>query len=142
MTRSELGVPAWRVTIRRRELGVHRPRTGPRRPAPTRHRRRELDRLYTTQGHTPARGRRYPPPAPWCGAGWWTPGSPPRHAPAGSTGNGWTRCCCGSCTKTGGGGPAHRAHLDSTVNTVLRTLDDHGIPLRRGGLPPRHVDRG
>jgi hypothetical protein len=39
-------------------------------------------------------------------------------------------------------GSWHTAHLDSTVNTVLRTLHDHGIPLRRGGLPPRHVDRG
>ena len=28
--------------------------------------------------------------------------------------------------------PQIAAHLDSTVKTVLRTLHDHGIPVRRG----------
>ena len=30
------------------------------------------------------------------------------------------------------------AHQDVTVNLVLRTLHDHGVPVRRGGPPPRH----
>ena len=29
------------------------------------------------------------------------------------------------------------AHQDVTVNLVLRTLHDHGVPVRRGGPPPR-----
>ena len=30
------------------------------------------------------------------------------------------------------------AHQDVTVKLVLRTLHDHGVPVRRGGPPPRH----
>ena len=30
------------------------------------------------------------------------------------------------------------AHQDVTVNLVLRTLHDHGVPVRHGGPPPRH----
>jgi hypothetical protein len=35
--------------------------------------------------------------------------------------------------------PQIAAHLDGTVKTVLRTLHDHGIPVRRGGPPPRRT---
>jgi hypothetical protein len=31
------------------------------------------------------------------------------------------------------------AHQDVTVKLVLRTLHDHGVPVRRGGPPPRHA---
>ena len=38
--------------------------------------------------------------------------------------------------------PQIAAHLDSSVNTVLRTLHDHGIPVRRGsGHSPWHRPR-
>ena len=79
------------------------------------------------------------------GQGWWRIRcGPPRSVWVGGrswTGSGWTRCCRGSCTRTGGGAPRRspRTWTAPSSQTVLRTLHDHGIPVRRGGPPPRRT---
>jgi len=102
---SRCGVPAWRVTKRRRELGVHRPVSTvvrawltdagiPVKPRTSREHRKHLDPVLIAELYQERE---------WSSA-------------------------------------QIAAHQDVTVNLVLRTLHDHGVPVRHGGPPPRHPD--
>ena len=83
------------------------------------------------------------PAAPLAAArpGWWRIRcGQPRSVWVGGrswTGSGWTGAAAGAGPDRRWSSPQIAAHLDSTVKTVLRTLHDHGIPVRRGGPPPR-----
>ena len=79
------------------------------------------------------------------GQGWWRIRcGPPRSVWVGGrswTGSGWTRCCRGSCTRTGGGAPRRSPRTWTAPSSQNGAADphDHGIPVRRGGPPPRRT---
>ena len=89
------GVPAWRVTMRRRELGVHRPTASAAAPGPpVMPPAADLHRWYVIEGRTLEQIARHASHLP---------GHRPRHGcrppgfrsnpePAGSTASTWTRC--------------------------------------------------
>lgn len=129
-------VPTWRITQRRRELGIRRPPAAPSRtargvlPAPE-----TLRRLYLEEQQTLAQiGRTYRTAAPKVRAALDAAGIPvrPRTSRASRTDldpdllrklyqhRQWTT-------------PHIAAHLHTTVALVLRTLHDHNIPVRAGG---------
>ena len=88
-----------------------------------------------------SRGRSTPQ-RQWSGGGWrWLRSRFSREHP-GSTASSWTRSWSPSCTKSGEWGAAEiAASLDVGLQLVLRTLHDHGVPVRRGGSPPRTPSR-
>ena len=88
-----------------------------------------------------SRGRSTPQ-RQWSGGGWrWLRSRSSREHP-GSTASSWTRSWSPSCTKSGEWGAAEiAASLDVGLQLVLRTLHDHGVPVRRGGSPPRTPSR-
>jgi len=137
---AELGVPAWRVTMRRRELGIRRPagrpphKTPPDPPAPD-----VLARLYIDEGHTLEDiAHRHHTSSPVVRTWLNDAGIPvqPRTAREHRKhldptliaelyqDREWTS-------------PEIAAHQNTTVNQILRTLHDHDIPVRRGGPPAR-----
>ena len=135
---TQYSVPSWRVTRRRRELGVHRPASPPPHPdPPVMPPAKDLHRWYVTEGRTLEQIAHH-------------------HHTARDTVRAWLQTA---------GIPIqprtsreHRKHLDpellrdlyqdrewsatmiaaeldTSIQQVLRTLHEHGIPVRRGGAP-------
>lgn len=130
------GVPPYRVRLRLRELGIQRPTVNPPRPPPAvPPPRAELARLYCEQGRTLEQIAR-------------------AHHTSSPVVRGWLLAAGVAVRERTS--RSHRkdldigilrtlyvdrewsaadvaAELDSTLQLVLRTLHDHGIPVRRGG---------
>jgi len=139
---ARFGVPAWRVTMRRRELDVHRP------PAPPPHSEppvmpavEDLHRWYVTEGRTLEQIAQ-------------------QHHTARDTVRTWLQTAGISVQpRTSREQRKHldpvllrelyldrewsateiAADLDTTVHLVLRTLHEHGIAVRKGGPPPKRA---
>ena len=131
-------VPAWRVTMRRRELGVHRPPAPPPHPEPpVMPPPAILHRWYVTEGRTLEQIAR-------------------QHHTAKDTVRTWLQTAGVSVQPRTS--REHRRHLDpkllhdlyltrewsateiaaeldTSIQLVLRSLHEYGIPVRRGGAP-------
>lgn len=129
-------VPAWRVTMRRRELGVHRPSASPPHPEPpVMPPPAALHRWYVTEGRTLEHIAR-------------------QHHTTRDLVRTWLQAAGVSVQPRTS--REHRKHLDpkllrdlyltrewsaheiaaeldTSIHQVLRTLHEHGIPVRRGG---------
>ena len=134
------GVPAHRVTMRRRELQVRRPPALPPHPTPpTAPASDDLERWYVTEGRTLAQIARH-------------------HHTTRATVRTWLEAADVSVQPRTSrehrkqldpdllrdrylnrewSAAAIAAELDTSVHLVLRTLHEHGIPVRRGGPPRR-----
>ncbi len=133
------GVPAWRVTMRRRELDVHRPPAPPPHPEPpVMPPAEDLHRWYVTDRRTLEQIAR-------------------QHHTTRDTVRTWLQTAGVSVQpRTSREQRKHldpkllrdwylvrewsaaqvAAELDTTVHLVLRTLHEHGIPVRKGGPHP------
>src|SRR5450759_5110892 len=134
------GVPTWRVTTRRRELGVTRP------PVPPPHREpppappaAELRRLYLDERlPTAAIGARYDTDPKTARRWLRAAGIPVRPRTAREHRHTLDITELRELYQ-------HRqwtvaeiaAHLDSTIQLILRALHDAGVPVRRSGIRPR-----
>lgn len=136
---SRYGVPAYRVLMRRRELGVHRPPAPPPHPEPpVMPPAEDLHRWHVTEGRTLEQIAR-------------------QHHTTRDTVRRWLQTAGVSVQpRTSKEQRKHldpvllrelyldrewsateiAADLDTTVHLVLRTLHEHGIPVRKGGPPP------
>lgn len=136
---SGFGVPVWRVTRRRRELGVWRlpvppPHPPPVPPPPA----AELRRLYTEQGRPIAViAGRYRTASPKVRRWLQDAGIPVRPRTARADRTVLDRARLVELYSDRQWTAAQVAvELDSTVQAVLRGLHDHGIAVRRGGSRP------
>jgi transposase/lambda repressor-like predicted transcriptional regulator len=132
-------VPTWRVTQRRRELGVHRPRAPmPRRPTPPAPSPAELQRLYVDDGRTLEQIARANHTSKPVVRKWLEDAQiPVQPRTSREHRKQLDPVLVAELYQEREWSAAEiAAHLDVGVQLVLRTLHDHGVPVRPGGPPP------
>ena len=130
-----------RVRKRRRELGVHRPVGTPPRPAPPDAPPADvLHRWYVDEGRTLEQiARRQHTSKGVVGAWLSDAGIPAKPRTSREHRKHLDPVLIAELYQEREWSSAQiAAHQDVTVKLVLRTLHDHGVPVRRGGPPPRH----
>jgi hypothetical protein len=137
-------VPTWRVTQRRRELGVHRPRPPmPLRPFPVAPSPVELRRLYVDVGRTLEQIARENHTSKPVVRTWLEDAQIPIQPRTSREHRKQLDAVLVAelYQEREWSAAEVAANLDVGIQLVLRTLHDHGVPVRRGGPPSRARSR-
>jgi len=140
----QYGVPTWRVTQARRGLGVHRPRAPmPRRTIPAAPVPVELRRLYIDDGRTLEQIARQHHTSKEVVRTWLEDAQIPVQPRTSREHRKQLDAVLVAelYQKREWSAAEIAANLDVSIQLVLRTLHDHGVPVRRGGPPSRAHNR-